>query len=102
MVVRDRVGRRRYVAFRVEGGADLALDEVVQALREASQHLPEEARPWVVRFQDGQGIVRCDHRYTREARELLQGLLRIGDREVGVRTLGTSGTIRKTVRKYLS
>ena len=100
-VVKDRVGRYRYVAFRVQGGAGLSRAQVVQALQEASQGLPEDARPWLIRWEEGAGVVRCGHRHKEAALDLLRSLGRVGGREVRVETLGTSGTVRKAVRKYL-
>lgn len=100
-VVKDRVGRNRYVAFRVEGGAALSRDQVIEALREAAHGLPEDARPWLIRWRGGEGVVRCGHRHKETVLDLLRSLRRIGGREVRVETLGTSGTVRKAVRKYL-
>lgn len=99
-VVKDRIGRNRYVAFRVEGGGNVQVGEVTQALRDVSRSLPEEARPGLVRFQDGLGLVRVSHRHKEDTIRLLRSLRTIGERAVRVRTLGTTGTIRKAIRAY--
>ncbi|MFQ5986098.1 MAG: Rpp14/Pop5 family protein [Thermoplasmata archaeon] len=101
MVVKERVGRNRYIAFRIEGGEDLQAGEVKAALTEASWHEPKEARPWLVRFRTGAGIVRVSHLHKDTALRLLRSLQRIAARRVTVRTLGTTGTVRRAIRKYL-
>ncbi|MFQ5907472.1 MAG: Rpp14/Pop5 family protein [Thermoplasmata archaeon] len=73
----------------------------MRALSEAFQHLPEEAQPWLVRFQGGAGIVRVSHRQKETALGILRALRRIGGQAVTVHTLGTSGTVRAAIRKYL-
>ncbi len=99
--MKDRVGRKRYIAFRIEGGKDLQTGEVTRALREASHHLPKEARPWLVHLRSGVGIVGVSHLHKDTAIPLLQSIKAVGDRDVKVHTLGTSGTIRQAIRKYL-
>ena len=101
MVVKDRVGRFRYIAFRIDGGKDLQTGEVIRALSEASQNHPREARPRLVHLRDGEGVVRVSHLHRDAAIPLLQSLRTVGEREVRVLTVGTSGTIRKAIQKYL-
>lgn len=99
-MVKDRVGRPRYVVFLVEGAA-VEKASVIQALREASRPLPEEARPWLVSLEEGVGVVRCRHTAKEDVIRLLRGVRRVGGREVRVRTLGTSGTLRRARAKYV-
>jgi RNase P/RNase MRP subunit POP5 len=100
-VVKDKVGRNRYIAFQVEGGDDLEMGDMIRALREAFSSFPQDTRPWLVLFQQGQGVVKCSHLHKDDVIRVLQSIRRVGEREVRIRTLGTSGTVRKTVRKYL-
>jgi RNase P/RNase MRP subunit POP5 len=100
-VVKDRVGRHRYVVFRVEGGEDLEMGDVIGGLREAFASYPQEARPWLVLWRGGKGVVRCAHVRKDDVIHVLRSIRRIGGREVRVETLGTSGTVRKAVRKYI-
>ncbi len=100
-VVKDRVGRFRYIAFRIDGGRDLQTGEVIRALSEASQNHPREARPRLVHLRSGEGVVRVSHLHRDAAVPLLRSLRTVGEREVRVLTLGTSGTIRKAIQKYL-
>jgi ribonuclease P/MRP protein subunit POP5 len=101
VVVKDRVGRNRYVAFRLEGGEGATRGEMEGALREAARGLPVEARPELLRFAEGKGIVRCGHRHRDAVVEALRTIRSVGRQGARVETLGTSGTIRKAVEKYL-
>lgn len=88
MTVRDKVGRTRYIAFRVEGGP---------LTRPAlSGALPPSAK--LTRFDGEFGILRTTHRDQAALREVLMSPRRIGAREVRVLTLATSGTIRGAAR----
>ncbi|MFQ5837208.1 MAG: Rpp14/Pop5 family protein [Thermoplasmata archaeon] len=100
--MKDRVGRHRYVVFQVEGGENLETGEMIQALQEASTSLAQDARPWLVLFRRGQGIVRCSHIHKEEVIQLLQSIREAGGREVRIRTLGTSGTVRRAMKKYMA
>lgn len=85
VTVKDRVGRVRYVAFRVDGGP-LRRDAMSGAL-------PPSAK--LTRFDGTHGILRTGHTQRDELLSFLRGLSRIGGREVRVEPLTTSGTIRK-------
>ena len=87
MTVRDRVGRTRYVAFRVEPSLSRPA---------LSGALPQAAK--LTRFDGTFGIVRTSHRDRDDVVRVLMGLRRVGDKEVRVETLTTSGTIRGAAR----
>lgn len=91
MTVRDRVGRSRYVAFRVTPPVDKA--RLLAALRAASVPLR------LVEYDGARGLVRCPHLAKDAAIAFLNALL-IGPARVS--TTGTSGTIRKARAKYLA
>lgn len=90
MVVRDRTGRNRYIAFVVAPPADRRA--LLAALRESPERLH------LVEYADGRGLVQCAHTAKDATVAFLSGL-RVGD--ATVRTVGTSGTIRRAKRKYL-
>jgi RNase P/RNase MRP subunit POP5 len=90
VTVRDKVGRTRYVAFRLEGGP------VGRAALAAA--LPEWAR--LTRFDGTHGVVRCLHTQRDALVEALCALERVGGRDVRVRTLATSGTMRGVARAF--
>ncbi len=77
------------------------MGEVLRSLREAAHSFPEGSRPWLVSFERGLGIVKCSHTEKEAVIQLLLSVQRVGTREVRVRTLGTSGTIRGAREKYV-
>lgn len=104
----DTEGRTRHVAFRLEAGAPVARDHLVEAIRAvAVDRVGEEGleamHPWITVFDGQEGLLRVRHTHQDEAREVLEALAWVGDpdREVEVATLGTSGTIRAAREKHL-
>ncbi|SRR6266581_1509280 len=93
MVVRDKVGRHRYVAFVVTPPVDKP--RLAAALRSATTL----DRPWLVEYDGGRGLVGCAHT-EKDATIAFLNALRIGDARV--RTTGTSGTIRRAHEKFLA
>jgi RNase P/RNase MRP subunit POP5 len=94
--------RRRYILFEVEAPREVERWELIKALqRKASQmgfDQYEEGRPWLTAFNDNRGILRCSHTDKERAIELLGGITEVGENgelKVVVRTLKTSGTIKK-------
>lgn len=90
-----RPDRPRYVAFRVDAGAEPSFEEVVDALRARGDDA------WLVAFDGEQGIVRCPHTEQQATVDLLNGLDELGGEPADVATLGTSGTVRACRRKFL-
>lgn len=84
MTVRDKVGRTRYVAFRLVGPS--------LSRAALSGALPPTAR--LTRFDGTYGVVRTTHRDRDALLGVLKELRRVGSREVQVETLTTSGTLR--------
>lgn len=89
MTVKDRVGRTRYIAFRIAQGAPLARPVISGAM-------PANAK--LTRFDGTFGIVRTTHRDRDAVVAVLMGLRQLGSREVRVETLVTSGTIRQAAK----
>jgi RNase P/RNase MRP subunit POP5 len=94
--------RRRYILFEVEAPREVERWELIKALqRKASQmgfDQYEEGRPWLTAFNDNRGILRCSHLDKERAIDLLNGITEVGENgelKVVVRTLKTSGTIKK-------
>lgn len=83
VTVKDRVGRPRYVAFRVEPSIPR------QAMTEA---MPPGAK--LTRFDGTFGIARAPHTEQAAVVAALAGVARAGGRDVRVTTLAASGTLR--------
>lgn len=89
MTVKDKVGRTRYVAFRVEGPAPprAALDGLLA---------PHGAK--LTRYEGGFGLARCKLRDLPAARQVLNAAHRVGGKDVQLVSLATSGTLRAAAR----
>lgn len=103
MVVKDRVGRSRYIAFEISSDDVVSTGDLISSFRKAADKYDdaERIRPWLIMFEKGKGIVRCSHTSKDEVINLLQSVKGVGGKKVKIRTLGTSGTVRGARRKYL-
>ena len=85
MTVKDRVGRTRYIAFRIDG--------TTLSRGALSAALPPFAK--LTRFDGTHGIVRTNHRDRDALVQVLKDLRMVSGTDVRVETLVTSGTIRQ-------
>lgn len=103
MTVKNKVGRRRYIAFRIENPSHrfFSRSEVISALNSTASARRIKA-PLLTVFdaQHSLGIVRVRHTEKEKAIELLNTIKKIGGREVKVVTLRTSGTIKTLRERY--
>ncbi len=105
MTVKDRVGRRRYIAFRIETHSTrfFSRDDVISAMHRTAAGMEERIKtPHLTVFDAprGIGVVRVKHTDKGKAIELLNSVNSIGGREVKVVTLRTSGTIKTLRERY--
>jgi len=56
---------------------------------------------FLIRFDEGKGIVRCRHTDKEKSIEILNSIDKIKNNNCQIKTLGTSGTIKALVKKYL-
>jgi RNase P/RNase MRP subunit POP5 len=88
MVVKEKRGRRRYVAFEVTSEELLGAEALLSAMRSLSGG---RKTPKMIQFDGQVGVVRCDPRELAWTRELLVSAgARLGS---SIRTLSTSGTL---------
>ncbi len=94
--------RFRYVVFRISGD-EVVKKDVIRTLNALSRDeaLEESHRLMLVHFEDNAGLVRCRHTMKERVIELMNGLRSIGGRDVDVKTVGTSGTIKAALSKYI-
>jgi RNase P/RNase MRP subunit POP5 len=101
----DKILRKRYIAFSVEAPRDISRKEFITAIRKNAQGQDkwEKMEPWLTVFENNKGILRCRHTGCEEAIFLLTSIESIGkeDVKIKVKTLGTSGTIKKAKSRYL-
>lgn len=99
MVVKDRVGRPRYIVFKLEPGG-LERRDMIRAINSVSSKVGIRPAPRLTVFDGTKGILKCDHREASEVREMLQGIKEIGGGGAKVVAVRTSGTLRKA-KEYL-
>ena len=100
MVRRPRGVRIRYVAFQIEPAVSRAA--FADAVRSACEDIAGPVPTEIVVFRGGGGLVRCGHRQKESVIVALNGITKVGATAAVVRTIGTSGTIRKATEKYLA
>ncbi len=97
---------RRYLAISLDGGDAYSEQEISDALYQAVQELFGDfgvsgLRPRLIEYDEErrEGIVRCNRSSTREMRAALALITEISDRDVAVRVMGASGTIKSLKSK---
>jgi len=94
MVVKAKVGRKRYIAFEIlSGGEGLTRGKLVKAICSRADELEFRNRPDVILIEGGRGIVRTDQRNQRDAVALLNSFS-AGSSGLRLQTIRASGTIR--------
>ena len=99
MVVKDRRGRRRYIAFEVVCDEPVDPMEFKKAIAGEASRLGVDP-PKLIQYEKGRGIIRCPHTEAKIMIKTLQGIVEIDRKEARVRTLRTSGTIRTLRERY--
>lgn len=96
MTVRDRTGRKRYIAISVSPatGGKGEVSRLIQAAASRSGLRPEAVRLLIL--DSGLGVVSCSHRDISSISPLLNGQLG----RFTVETLLTSGTIRTIKERF--
>jgi len=94
--------RYRYIVFEVAGDR-VDRRSVINSLNELWGERVEDdtEKLWLVYFRDNVGIARCMHTMKDRAIELINGLSSIEGESVEVKTVGTSGTIKSAMSKFV-
>jgi len=89
-MIKDRVGRQRYILFSVQG--DATRRDVIRAVNNAYRALRDDGEaPWLTVYTGSLGIVRCRHTRKEETIRLLNDI----SNDFTLSTLRTSGCIKK-------
>ena len=94
MVVKDKVGRKRYIAFIVKSKKEIKIEELNRAILSAIKNKGLDIyfiKPCIVYFEDNKGILRCSHLAKEETIKVLNSVRSL---EISIQTLKTSGTIK--------
>ena len=129
MVVKDKIGRKRYVVFKIHSDVNITKRDLVHALNnlrrsyndhggqkrckgqngqngyEGKQSMtPKLTRwPWIIIVKNNFGLIQCHHKDKNRIIDILQSdiLLDNNNQQLNIKTLGTTGTIRSARKKYL-
>jgi len=94
MVVKEKRGRRRYIAFRVE--SKISDGELLAALNATLTPLGIKV-PKVIQFNGTMGILRCS---PLDKEKVISALTERSDVRCRIETLSTSGTLLTLREKY--
>ncbi len=100
MAVKDKIGRRRYIAFEITAPRVIQKSEIIKLIRTSFGNLAADINPWIVKYKRNKGLLRCAHTKKEAAIKLLTSIKDINGLEIEIKTLGTSGTIKCATRKY--
>ncbi|MEW6069453.1 MAG: Rpp14/Pop5 family protein [Candidatus Thermoplasmatota archaeon] len=101
MAVKDKIGRKRYIVFELIAPRPIRKEEVIRLIRRSFGKLIQEIDPWLLKYRNNKGLLRCRHTKKGEAIKILSSITKINEEEIKIKTLGTSGTIKRASRKYL-
>ncbi|MGA3359283.1 MAG: Rpp14/Pop5 family protein [Halobacteriota archaeon] len=96
----------RYVAFRLNFEDPVTARDLKAEIAGTAKSLfgdvgVSKLNVRVVAFDGTKGLVRCDFRHVPEVQAVLASIGKIKDNRVCVTTIGTSGTIKAAIEKYL-
>jgi len=92
--------KKRYIKFSASGLEEVNAERIQQMLWNAlvEREGREKAKDFyikVVEFRDGKGIARCALEKAERLREFLPGITELGGKKVRIKTIKTSGTLKK-------
>lgn len=94
MVVKAKVGRKRYIAFEiVAGGEGLTRGKLIKEICSRADELGVRNRPDIILIEGGRGIVRTDQKNQKDAVALLNSFS-AESCALRLKTIRASGTIK--------
>jgi ribonuclease P/MRP protein subunit POP5 len=96
----------RYVAFRLSFEDPVTARDLKAEIARTAKSLfgdvgVSKLNVRIITFDGTKGLVRCDFRHVPEVQAVLASIGKIKDNRVCVTTIGTSGTIKAAIEKYL-
>lgn len=100
MTSKSARGRRRYIAFRIVGDCEISADEIEGFVEEFGKKMLLRSAK-IIEISGNFGIIRCAHRDKEKMIEILRSV-RLGNGNIWIETLRTSGTLRALRNKVRS
>ena len=101
MTVKEKRGRRRYIAFKVISDKGVYREDLLFALRASSTKMGITT-PKLIQFDEMKGIVRCSNLDKEVTIQLLHDVGRTIDNGFELETLRTSGTLKTLRNRYFT
>ena len=97
--------RRRYIGFILEDDdLEISKTEMINSIRSYCNEIfnigCKSKGFFLVRFSNNKGILRCKHTEKDNAIKLLNSIKKIGNKDIKIKTIGTSGTIKSLIKKH--
>jgi RNase P/RNase MRP subunit POP5 len=89
MTVKDKVGRKRYITFKLESPRELSRGELIYTFNK------RPSKPYLIILEEKGGIVRCLHKKLDDTVKELNGIHKLKDVEVKIETIKVAGSIKK-------
>jgi len=99
--------RKRYIGFVLINESDEQIvkseirNEIQKRCLELFDKKPDNVRIDIIQFDGEKGIVRCGHTQKEDMIKLLNSIDSISNKKVKIKTVGTSGTIKKLIQKHM-
>ncbi len=98
--------RKRYISFEVLSAEKIDRNELINEIWSSSSSLLGDVGAslcdlWVLDFDGRRGILRCAHDKTAMVRAALATINSVHGIRVGIRVLGTSGTVKSITEKFM-
>jgi ribonuclease P/MRP protein subunit POP5 len=99
--------RKRYIGFVLTNYSNSNIEkrELVSEIKRQSINLfqkePKDLGIMLLRFDNERGILRCKHNHKEDAIKLLISINEVSNNKVKIKTIGTSGTIKKLIKKHM-
>lgn len=95
--------RRRYIGFTVESKKFISRMDMNRTIKSYCHKIlamdSKRSGITLVRFNGKVGIIGCGHLYKEKTINLLNSINRVGENDVKIKTISTSGTIKALLRK---
>ena len=100
MVVKDKIGRNRYIVFELQHMKQYTKNDIINLLRQIFSDERTVKIPWVIKCNNHRVMVRCRHTEKQTVIKKLNTEIVYHNEKLNIRTIGTSGTIKCATKNF--
>jgi len=97
--------RHRYIGFSLKSDNNISKASFINEIKKQCKLKLEQDSSKIglrlIKFDEKFGIIKCNHLQKENVIKLLNSIKKIGNYEVDICTIATSGTVRSLIKKYL-